>query len=273
MKKILALAVIVISTITLVLASCDNKATNEYIGGEWVVTECNGKAIVEGSESVPFVVFNLEDGKVYGNNSCNVINGLFTVGDNQALKIENLISTMMACHNAPQEAEIMQSLNGAVKYDVAEVDGKEFLNLIGEKADTLLTLKRHDMTFLNGTWRVEALADSLVELNDAKLVLDVNEKTIHGNSGCNIVNGVLDIDRSKDNAIQFSALASTRMMCPNIQFETELLLALENTETAAVGANEDQVIFFDANSQPVLTLKREMECTTPEAQATEEVVE
>ncbi|MFI3240260.1 MAG: META domain-containing protein [Bacteroidales bacterium] len=260
MNRILALLAITAFTSTVSATEFCNKAIDKSIGGEWIITGCNNKAITTDSEEIPFLNFNLSDSIIYGNNSCNVINGRFSTEDNQYISIENLISTMMYCHNAPQESIIMQSLNSITQYDIAEIDGNDYLNLRDNSGEILLTLKRHDMTFLNGKWRVAEINGSEVELNDAQLVIDTDQKSLHGNTGCNIVNGTIEINRGKDNSIQFTQLMSTRIYCPNIQFETELLLALESAETATVGETPEQIIFFNAENEPILTLTREMVC-------------
>lgn len=273
MKKILALLIAACTALTIAATTPEKETTeccstaksttqtyNASIGGEWIITECNGKKISTEAENIPFILFNLSDSIVYGNNSCNIINGRFTTTNDQQIKIENLITTMMACQDAHLESDIMQSLSKSVKYTITDTTGCEQLHLLNEKNSTVLKLKRHNIAFLNGTWRVTAINDSEVELNDAMLVIDINEKTLHGNTGCNIVNGEIEIDLTKDNSIQFSKLISTRIYCPNMQFETELLLALENAETVAVGKTSNQAIFYNAAAEPILTLTRELVC-------------
>ena len=92
-------------------------------------------------------------------------------------------------------------------------------------------LKGQNLAFMNGAWTVEEIDGESVEDKNVKLVIDLDQLTIHGNSGCNIVNGTVYIDYGKDWGVQFQQLLSTMKMCENIQTEKKLLVALELTET------------------------------------------
>ena len=56
---------------------------------------------LKNKENVPFLAFNIEEKRVHGNASCNVVNGGFMQeeGKENSLKFSQMISTMMACPN------------------------------------------------------------------------------------------------------------------------------------------------------------------------------
>lgn len=111
------------------------------------------------------------------------------------------------------------------------------------------------MGFLNGSWSVTQINGHHNDNSDVKLVIDIYEQHLHGNTGCNILNGDLMIDPDKSNSIQFSKIATTRMMCPDTKTETALLVALESVEYAKKGKN-NTVIMLDKDNKPMLVLKR-----------------
>ena len=88
-----------------------------------------------------------------------------------------------------------------------------------------------------------------------KIMIDVDEGKLHGNTGCNILNGRMDINMEEANSISFSAIAVTRMACPDMNHETSLIVALEEA-TAARPVSPVEVLLFNAMGKKVLTLQR-----------------
>ena len=80
-------------------------------------------------------------------------------------------------------------------------------------------------------------------------------KTIHGKTGCNIINGIINIDPTKDFAIQFEDLHSTGTECDSINIETTILIALEQTESCK-RINDNEMGLLDGKGRIVLVLSR-----------------
>ena len=57
------------------------------------------------------------------------------------------------------------------------------------------------------------------------------------------------------NSISFSEIITTRMACPDLNYETALVVALEEI-TAAKPVSSNEVIFFDSMNKEVLRMKR-----------------
>lgn len=223
------------------------------IAGEWIVFSVGGKRVT--GEERPYINFNREDHRIYGSNGCNIINGDFTANDDSSLRIENMISTMMSCPDAPFEAGINLALDNARYFSVSKQGHEYYLVLLDSARKSIMTLRRHNMDFLNGSWKVVEINGHDNDNEDVQMVIDIFEQRIHGNTGCNILNGSLLIDPDKSNSIQFSSLATTRMMCPDTKTETAFLVALESVEFAKKGRN-GTVIMTDKNNKPMLLLKR-----------------
>ncbi len=120
----------------------------------------------------------------------------------------------------------------------------------------MMTLRRHNMEFLNGNWRVTAIDGRAIDDEEANIFIDIAELKVHGNTGCNYFNGDLYIDPQRSNAIDFSDMGVTRMACPKGDQERQMLVALEETKTAIAGDREDTVLLLDKAGKAVLTLKR-----------------
>ena len=93
------------------------------------------------------------------------------------------------------------------------------------------------------------------EDKEVRLVIDTDQLKIHGCTGCNIVNGGIYIDTAKDRAIQFQQLISTRKMCPNMNTETALLVALEET-CFCEKVNDNEIKLLDDKGDVKVVLTR-----------------
>ncbi len=82
-----------------------------------------------------------------------------------------------------------------------------------------MTLRRHNMEFLNGNWRVTAIDGQPIDDEEANVFIDIAELKIHGNTGCNYFNGAIYIDPARTNAIDFSDMGVTRMACHKAEQE------------------------------------------------------
>lgn len=234
--------------------------TSQEIGrgvvkGDWAIEMVNGKEAV--GETVPFIKFVPAERKIYGNNGCNVINGDYTYNAaDSTIRFTNIAATMRFCSKQGiTDYEINLALDAA-RYYTWEIKGNDYyLYLLDDVHRPIMGLMHQNFEFLNGTWNVTAINDTRIDNPDMQLVIDVPEGKIHGNTGCNILNGVLDTDMDAANSISFSAIATTRMACPAPNYETELLVALEEAASAKpVSAKE--VILLDSSGNQVLKLIR-----------------
>ena len=164
---------------------------------------------------------------------------------------------MMACPDAKFEQTFNKALDDVRYYSISKKGHEYFLDMKNSQKLTVMVLRKHNMDFLNGTWNVIEISGKKYNNPDMEMVIDIQEQRLHGNTGCNIVNGALTIDPDKSNSIQFMDLASTRMMCPeeNMKAETAMLVALESVEYAQKGKN-NTVIMSDKDNQPILILKK-----------------
>ena len=225
------------------------------VKGDWAVERVNGKAAV--GETAPFLKFAPEQKRVYGNNGCNVINAAYTYNPaDSTLTFSNMASTMMACGmEGITDLEFNAAL-GAARYYTWRLSGDDYyLTLYDADHNPVMEMMHQNFQFLNGTWLVRQIDGQSVDVPDMKLVIDVDEGKLHGNTGCNIINGTLETDMEAANSISFQQIAMTRMACPTPNFETQLVVALEQAAKAKP-LKEDRVELVDNQGKIVLLLER-----------------
>lgn len=229
--------------------------TEGNISGDWAIETVMGKKAV--GETVPFIKFSPSENRIYGNNGCNVINAQYEAdAAKKSITFSNLATTMMLCADTNiTDAEVGQALGTATSYSIEKSDTDQTLTLYDAGGKTVMTLMHRDFHFLDGTWAVVAIDGENVDIDGMKIALDVDERRLHGNTGCNIINGELETDMDTPNSISFSQIAMTRMACPNSGWETRMTMALEEAVTAK-RISKDEIEFIGSNGQQVMLLKR-----------------
>lgn len=79
------------------------------------------------------------------------------------------------------------------------------------------------------------------------IAFDVKKKTIHGNAGCNLINGSFEASASNAKSISFPGVASTIMACPDMETEDKVLKALHEVKSFEVLAGGG-IGLYDANN-------------------------
>lgn len=227
-----------------------------WISGDWAIETVLGKKAV--GETAPFIKFVPGENRIYGNNGCNVINGIFTVNSkDQSISFGRLATTMMLCGQTNiTDTEIGEALGLTVRYSIENGnDDESVLRFFDAGGREVMQLMHRDFHFLDGTWSVKEIDGEAVNVDGMKVALDVDEKRMHGNTGCNIINGELETDMDAANSISFSRIGMTRMACPNSGWETRMMVALEEAVTARkVSHNEIELI--GSNGKQVMLLRR-----------------
>ena len=233
----------------------DVEVTNpaQQLYGEWDIVILRKKQVYTMERAYLYLDF-AGGNKVYGCNGCNTINGVFQLnGDN--IRFTDFISTSESCRNVTNEKTIMHTLAEVRSFTLQSQYNAQYLNLMNAKGTVLMVLKRHNLDAMNGAWLVKEIDSENVSQLNMRMVIDAEMQTIHGDTGCNIINGVIAFDPSKDMAIQFEDLISTEHQCENIDYETALLLALERTESCK-RINQNEMALLDNKGTIVIMLQR-----------------
>ena len=222
--------------------------------GEWDIVMLNKKKKVYTMDRAYLYLDFAGGNKVYGCNGCNTINGTFQLSGNN-IKFNDFISTGESCRNVTNEKSIMHALADTRRFTLESQYNAQYLNLMNSKGNVVLVLKRHNLDAMNGPWLVKEINSENVSDLNMRLVVDAVMQTIHGNSGCNIINGIITLDPTKDMAIQFEDLVSDEHDCEEIEYETALLLALEST-VSCKRINQHEMALLDNKGNIVIVLQR-----------------
>lgn len=225
------------------------------VKGDWAIESVYGKKVV--GEEAPFLKFVPQEKRIYGNNGCNTLNGDYIYNPNDStISFDHLATTMRLCvKEGLTDYEINTALGQTKYYGVSVENNDYYLTFFDETRREVMRLMHQNFEFLNGTWRVTKIGENPIDVDGMKMVIDIDEGKVHGNTGCNVYNGNLDIDMEHPNSISFSAIAMTRMLCPDMSHETEFMVALEEV-SAARPVSGDEVVLYDDQLKPVLTLVR-----------------
>lgn len=231
----------------------DGAALASVLPGEWLIVKV-GNTVISQDEDMPYLTFEPSSGRFYSSNGCNILNGGYEL-DGTAISFRDVLSTMKYCGELEYDVLINRVVKDGVTVRAAtERVGNETYIYMYDGNTQVMTLRRHNMEFLNGHWQVVTINGAAVE-GEADVFFDVAELKIHGNTGCNYFNGEIYIDHSKSNAVDFSNMGVTRMACPNTRQETAMLVALEQT-AAAISGDDSEVMLLDSDGNAVMTLRR-----------------
>ncbi len=225
--------------------------------GEWSIVEVNGTKVTVNGENHPKITLNPAESRtgvmeVIGFNGCNYLNGMWNIKENKITPSGEFISTLKACPDAPYEFAVSKAINEVASYKLSDASN---MSLLSSDGRVVMKLHKQNLAFLNGAWKVTAIEGKAITAK-IKIVIDVEEKRVHGNAGCNLINGEIIVNLDKGNGIEFKNLATSRMICPDIATEQAFLLALENVDTAAEGETTNQAVLKDNDGKTILSLTR-----------------
>ena len=226
------------------------------IEGHWFIRTVGSIKLTGYDEECPFLEFVPTENRFYGNNGCNIINGAYRTDGNQSLELLNVASTMRLCPADTLQYPIAKALEAVRSFSVTTAsDGSTILRLHNDKNTAVMTLSKSDIDFLNGAWRVASINGREVNNHSCRLIFDVSEGTVSGDTGCNILNGQLTREPSVSGSLGFSHIATTRRACPDLSTEQALMIALEEV-TFARHAGGTAVNLLNSSGKVVLHLTR-----------------
>lgn len=109
------------------------------LNGEWYITTINQEAVPAENENKPFIGFNTEENRIYGNAGCNNFHGQFKTDENNGYFIQfpEVANTMMMCPYMDTEDKIMKLLGEVrsfkqlndTEYQFFNADNQEILTI------------------------------------------------------------------------------------------------------------------------------------------------
>lgn len=239
------------------ISDMKNKTSDieERLGGEWTIVQV-GSRIIDSDDNMPYVIFEPSKAQFYASNGCNTINGTYSVDSLQRLVFRNVLSTLRLCPDVPFESGINAVISDKpAPFKISEIGSESFLDFIDGNGMTLMRMRRGNLGFLNGQWDVESIAGLKEMESPASVFFDLTELKLHGNTGCNIVNGDIYLDHRRPNSVDFSNMIVTQMACPFEAQQTAMLVALEEC-ASALNDGADKVMLLNSDGKILITLKK-----------------
>ena len=238
----------------ILLSSCGTTTKSVDITGEWNVVSVEGKQVTGN----PYIGFDTENGRLYGNAGCNRIMGGFEIDSINPghIGLTNVASTRMMCPDMETEQKVLEALNevagfksSATGVELTDKDGKVLMSLEKREAPAV------SVNDINGEWKISKVEGAAVEVADKTPFLSFNvaENAIHGNGGCNIINGSFSQEEGNPSSLKFGHMITTMMAGPGMETERKVFVAIN--KVASFVLNEDGTLsLMDAENNEVLLL-------------------
>jgi heat shock protein HslJ len=115
-------------------------------------------------------------------------------------------------------------------------------------------VEKIDVMRLHDIWALESIEGEKVIIDETVrnlpvLEIYIEDERVHGNTGCNTLNGSVDIDEDK---ISFSKMITTEMACPG-NLEQKFLSALQKVKKYKI--EKLRLFLYDDNNE-LLTLRK-----------------
>lgn len=111
---------------------------------------------------------------------------------------------------------------------------------------------------LNGEWDIVTVDGTAVDTTKTEfrptLGFDTAKDNVFGCAGCNSINGKAKVDATKQ-TISFSEIGTTLMLCANMEYEQQILKALESVKGYKAG--KGCVELTNGSGKAVLQLKKQ----------------
>ena len=238
------------------LSSCGTASKSVDIYGEWNVVAVEGKEVTGN----PYIGFDMENGRLYGNAGCNRIMGGVEIDSVNPghIGLTNIAATRMMCPDMETEQKVLEALNEVAGYkasatgvELTDKDGKVLMSLEKREAPAV------SINDINGEWTISKVDGVEIEVADKTPFLSFNvaDNAVHGNGGCNIINGSFSQEEGNASSLKFGQMISTMMAGPGMETEGKVLEAMN--KVAAFVVNEDGTLsLMDAGNNEVLLLVR-----------------
>lgn len=232
------------------------------INGEWNIIEINGAEVVPAAgKDFPHIGFDTSTGRIYGNSGCNRMMGSFDINAKAGeINPGSIAGTRMMCPDMTIESNVLHALNNVTGYKKA---GTGKIALVNSGNRPVIVLGPREVvlpiTSLAGEWKISKIKGVTVPADLEKkpfIIFDLKAKRIHGNAGCNMINGSIITEESNIHSLSFPAIAVTMMACPDMDYERKVLDALNAVKTFDVSSDKSVTLFDEDGKEQVLLKKK-----------------
>ncbi len=160
MKKTFVSAVMMAA---LCLTGCGNAGKTVNLMGEWKIVSVEGEDV--NSKEEPYLGFDLNEGRLYGNAGCNQIMASVTVDTvKHGLTLSKVGATRRMCPDMKLENHVLAALEKVAGYQATAV-GVELTDANGNVLFSLEKNEQAELTVndLNGEWFITTVEGKKVE--------------------------------------------------------------------------------------------------------------
>lgn len=263
MRKVL-MPLVMVAVMLFLLPSCKSSQamvqTQNTLQGEWNIIELDGLSLVPADhQPFPFVGFNISEKSIYGSAGCNNIMGSYESPKLGKIKFGRLGMTMMMCPDMKIEARVTKVLETVKSYKFISENQLAFYGK-GSKPIAILEKaeRKEDLAGLEGSWLLESIKGEDLNMDSAKPQLDIEllEKRVSGNAGCNRITGKFEVKEGVTRSISFPNMAATRMFCNNMELEAKVLEALSAVNSYYILPSGLYLMFYDAEGNELLKYEK-----------------
>ena len=112
---------------------------------------------------------------------------------------------------------------------------------------------------LNGEWDIVEVNGAAIDTTKTEfrptLGFEIAKDNVYGCAGCNSIYGIARVNTAKQ-TINFKEIGTTLMLCANMEYEQQILKALESVK-GYKAAGEGCVELTDGSGNAVLQLKKQ----------------
>lgn len=210
-------------------------APEKQLYGEWTILSV--RRIDIDTEQRAYIYLDFKNGnRVYGCNGCNAINGRFQLKDGK-LSFTDMIQGGALCNSVTSEQTVMDALAAVASIELQSLYGINYMVLRNAKGQEVMRLRQLNFDLLNGPWTVKEIEGENVLDKEMRMVVDIDMRSVHVQTRCNIINGLVHIDPAKENDVQFEDLKYYHNQCADTEKETQLLIKLEETVSCKKAGN------------------------------------
>lgn len=232
--------------------------TNVDLSGEWNIVDINGEAL--SGDAKPFLGVDVVEKRIYGNAGCNRMMGGLEYDSVQPGKVRftSVATTRMMCPEMETEQKVLAALDKVVGYSGTE----ESLSLVDAEGNNVMTMEKRQqpevsIESLEGEWIIVSVnMTPLEEMENVPfLAFNVAEKRVHGNAGCNTINGGFSQEEGQPASLKFSQMISTMMACPDMDTERLVLETLDKVRSFSE-REDGSINLLDEEGQEVIVLSK-----------------
>lgn len=227
------------------------------LSGEWNIVEVDGQKVV--ADESPYIGLDMASKSLHGNAGCNRLLGSFELDSIHpgGIRFTQVGATRMMCPDMETETKVLAALNKVTGYG----ETAEGVVLTDAEGNSVLTLVKREVPAvsiedLKGEWIISQVDGT--EVNQTEnvpfIALNLDEKRMHGNAGCNVINGGFEQEAGQPASLRFTQVISTMMLCPDMETEGKILQALNKVRSFAKGQTEGTFVLMDENGAEVMVL-------------------